>query len=208
MADKYVGGKQASEILKVHQRTLHNWDANGKIEVKRTPGGKRLYNVGKFLKVLECNNDKNCIKNLEELDAKEGKLNIGYVRVSTHIQSSDLVNQKRVIQEKYPNHLIIEDIGSGINLNRRGLRKIIDLAIAGKIREVVVVFKDRLTRFGYELIEDIIKKYSQGIIRIVNENKELEPEDELAQDVLQIMDVFAARMNGLKKYKKLIEAKK
>jgi predicted site-specific integrase-resolvase len=97
---------------------------------------------------------------------------------------------------------MIEDIGSGINLNKRGIRKIIDLAIEGKIEELVIAHKDRLARFGYELIEDLIKKYSGGKIIIAKKKEELMPEEELAQDVLQIMNVFVAKMNGLRKYKK------
>jgi predicted site-specific integrase-resolvase len=42
-------------------------------------------------------------------------------------------------------------------MNRKGLRKIIDYAIIGEIEEIVVVYKDRLTRYGYELIEYLIK---------------------------------------------------
>jgi len=72
------------------------------------------------------------------------------------------------MKDIYPNYKIIEDIGSGININRKGIRKIIDLAINNKINKVVVAYKDRLTRFGFELIEDIIKKYSNGIIEIIN----------------------------------------
>lgn len=68
----------------------------------------------------------------------------------------------------YPDYNIIEDIGSGINFNRKGIRKIIDLAINGKINKIVVAYKDRLTRFGFELIEDLVKKYSDGTIEIIN----------------------------------------
>lgn len=72
------------------------------------------------------------------------------------------------MKELFPDYKIIEDIGSGINFNRKGIRKIIDLAINNKINKVVVAYKDRLTRFGFELIEDIIKKYSNGTIEIIN----------------------------------------
>jgi putative resolvase len=100
------------------------------------------------------------------------------------------------MKSKYPKHELIEDIGSGINLNRRGLKKIINLAIEGKVGEVVVAYKDRLCRFGYELIEDLIHRYSNG--KIIIENKE----EELAKDVLQIMNIFVAKMNGMRKYTK------
>ena len=197
---KYLSGKEASEMLGVHQRTLYQWEAKGLIETIRTPGNKRLYNVKKFLREKECKNDK-CVKNLDELDKLEGKLNITYVRVSTAGQKEDLQRQKKLLMDAYPDHLMIEDIGSGINLNKRGIRKIIKLAIDGKVNEVVVAYKDRLTRFGYELIEDLIKEYSGGTIKILNKNDDKEPEEELAYDVLQIMNVFVAKMNGMRKYK-------
>lgn len=203
---KYVGGKEASKLLGVHQRTLYQWDEKGIIKTIRTPGGKRLYNVEEFIKKKECGEDKKCIKNLEELDKLKGKISICYVRVSSLKQKEDLDRQKKLIRDKYPNHLMIEDIGSGINLNKRGILKIIELAIEGKIKELVVAYKDRLARYGYELIEHLIEKYSKGKIIILNKKDDLEPEEELAFDVLQIMNVFVAKMNGLRKYKKAKDA--
>jgi predicted site-specific integrase-resolvase len=75
------------------------------------------------------------------------------------------------MKRRYPKYLIFKDIGSGLNLNRRCLRKIIDLAIEGRVKEVVVAYKDRLERFGFELIEDLIKSYSNGKITIVKKRK-------------------------------------
>jgi len=200
MENKYVSGKEASEILGVCQKTLHLWDKAKKIETIRTPGKKRLYNVNKFLKNSVINTEKS-EEVYKEIDSKTEKLNISYARVSSQGQIDDLVRQKELIHEKYPNHLLIEDIGSGINLNKRGIRKIINLAIGGKINELVIAYKDRLTRYGYELIEDLIKEYSNGKIIIINKKDDLEPEAELVYDVLQIMNVFVAKMNGLRKYK-------
>jgi len=135
-----------------------------------------------------------------KLNNKE-KLNLCYVRVSTNGQKNDLEHQKKYMIKKYPNYEIIEDIGSGINFNRKGLRKIIKLGIEGKINKLIVAYKDRLTRFGFELIEDLIKEYSNGEIIIENEKDEKEPKDELVDDVLQILNVYTAKMNGLRKYK-------
>ena len=119
-------------------------------------------------------------------------------------QKEDLERQKKYMKHKYKKYEMIEDIGSGINFNRRGLKKIIYLAIEGKINKLVVAHKDRLTRFGFELIEDLIKKYSNGII-ILDDEGELkkEPKEELVDDVLQILNVYTAKMNGLRKYNKL-----
>jgi len=72
------------------------------------------------------------------------------------------------MKKLYPDYNIIEDVGSGINFNRKGIRKIIDFAISGKINKIVVAYKDILTRFGFELIEDMVKKYSNGTIEIIN----------------------------------------
>lgn len=58
-----------------------------------------------------------------------------------------------------------------------------------------------MTRFGFELIEDLIKEYSNGEIIIENEKEEKEPKEELVDDVLQILNVYTAKMNGLRKYK-------
>ena len=96
----------------------------------------------------------------------------------------------------------MEDIGSGINFNRKGFRQILKYALEGKINVLVVAYKDRLTRFGFELIEDLIKEYSNGKIQIENtKDKPKDPQEELVKDVLQILNVYTAKMNGLRKYK-------
>ena len=194
----YIGGKEASEILGVHQRTLYNWETNGLIETIRTLGNKRLYNVNKFIQNKKCT-DTICT-NLDDLDKKE-KLNICYVRVSSNNQKDDLMRQKTQMQQLYPSYIIIEEIGSGLNLNKKGIKKIIKLAIAGKINELVVAYRDRLTRFGFELIEELIKDYSKGKIIILNEKDKIEPEEELVKDIMSIMNVYVAKMNGLCKYR-------
>ena len=102
---------------------------------------------------------------------------------------------------KYPNYIIIKDIGSGLNYNRNGLLEIIDKAIKGEINELVIAHKDRLTRFGFELIENIIKKYSKGKIVIVNKQNNETPTEELTKDIISIMNIYVAKVNGLRKYK-------
>jgi predicted site-specific integrase-resolvase len=89
-----------------------------------------------------------------------------------------------------------------MNLNRPVLRKIIDKSIEGKVNEVVIMHKDRLCRFGYELIEDLIHKYSNGKIIVIGTMKEKEPREEIVDDVLQIMNIFVAKINGMRKYEK------
>jgi len=196
--ENYMGGIEAASTLGVHQRTLHNWDEKGLIETIRTPGNKRLYNVKKFIENKKCKEQ--VCSNLDDLDKKE-RLNLCYVRVSSNNQKDDLQRQKDQMIQKYPNHLIIEEIGSGLNLNKKGIKKIIKLAIAGKINELVVAYRDRLTRFGFELIEELIKDYSKGKLIILNEKDKIEPEEELVKDIMSIMNVYVAKMNGLRKYR-------
>lgn len=205
---KYLGGKETSKILGVHQRTLYQWDEKKLIETIRTPGGKRLYNVSKYLEEHKEDNEKNLKSNeidkTDEIDLNnvKDKLNICYVRVSSLGQKDDLERQKEFMKKQFPKHFIIEDIGSGLNLNKRGIKKIIKLGIAGKINELVVAYKDRLTRFGFELIEEIINDYSGGKIIVLNDKEDIEPEEELVKDLMSIMNVYVAKMNGLRKYKK------
>jgi putative resolvase len=204
---KFMGGKEASKILGIHPRTLYLWEKKNLIEtIRSTPNtGKRFYNVEKFLKnkgltcyKIENEKEISCVKT-EDLD-KEKRVKICYARVSSAGQKNDLEKQKKSLKEKYPDHYLIEDIGSGINLTKKGLLKIIEMSIEGKVEELVVAYKDRLARFGYDLLEYIIKKYSNGKIIIMNKEEEIEPEEEMVKDVLQIMNVFVAKMNGRRKY--------
>ncbi len=203
MTDNYVSGKKAQEILGVHVQTLYNWERAGKLETIRTASNQRRYNVSKYLATYG-KGDYSSDDEKDETEDDDNKLNICYVRVSTLGQKDDLERQKKYMKKKYPKYRLIEDIGSGINFNRRGLRKIIKYAIAGRINKVVVANKDRLTRFGFELIEDLVKEYSNGKI-ILDDNidsKKKDAKEELVEDVLQILNVYTAKMNGLRKYKK------
>ena len=195
---EYVGGKEASRILGVHQRTLYIWEDKKLIDTIRTLGGKRMYNVNKYI-----NNNKDHLKINVNNENINNKHNICYIRVSSISQKDDLERQRQVMLKKYPRYEIIEDIGFDLNLNKRGIKKIIKLGIEGKINELVIAYKDRLTRFGYELIEEIIKEYSKGKIIVINETKKIKPEEELVSDVMALMNVYVAKMNGLRKYKLL-----
>lgn len=195
----YMKRREAAEILGVHPRTLYKWEERGQIDVIRTPGGQRLFDVEGYLASARGDLAVGCE---DDQLAETGRLRIIYARVSSHGQKDDLQRQVEDLRESYPQHRLIKDIGSGVNLNRRGLRQIIDLAIQGRVRELVVSHKDRLARFGYELIVDLIKDYSGGTVVVVNSTEDLEPEEELVKDVLTIMNVFVARMNGMRKYRK------
>lgn len=198
MSEQYVSPKKASEIIGVHWMTLKNWEKHGKIECIRTPGGKRMYNVNKYLIVNKGSKPENI-----SLTTKSRR-DICYCRVSTRNQSDDLERQIKYMKESYPTHEIISEIGSGLNLNRLKLVNIIKMAINGEINEIVVAHKDRLARFGFDLIEMLVKEYSGGKITVIDKT-EMSPEEEITKDLVSIINVFSARINGLRKYKTMIK---
>jgi len=185
--ENYKTRKETLEILGIHYKTLYKLAENKEIESIKI-GSRQLYNINKYLKNLKIEN--------------VNKKNICYCRVSSKKQKEDLYRQIKYMEEKYPNYEIIKDIGSGINMNRDGLNKIIDLAIKGELNELVIAYKDRLARFGYDMIERIIKSYSNGKIIILNKEEEETPTEEITKDIVSIMNVYVAKVNGLRKYKR------
>lgn len=181
----FVKGAEASKILNISQQTLRKYADNGTIEVTITPGGHRLYNVKKYLK-----ND----------DTVTSGYKICYCRVSSYSQKEDYKRQVRYMKDKYPNYKIVGDVGSGINFKRKGLLKIIDLAIQGKVDTLVVSYKDRLCRIGYDLIEFILKTYSNTTI-IIDQHKAETVQEEISNDLIEIMTVYTAKISGMRSYK-------
>jgi predicted site-specific integrase-resolvase len=104
---------------------------------------------------------------------------------------------------RYPEHELIEDIGSGLNFKRKGFNSLLELILQGKVSEVVVAHKDRLCRFGFELIESIASKNNCTIV--VLDDSKLSPQAELVQDLLSIIHVFSCRIYGLRKYNRKIK---
>ena len=195
---KFMGNKRTKEILGVSRMTLYKWEELGKIETIRTPGGQRLYNVGKFLAE---NSDDNEIKKTYK------RYKICYCRVSSYNQKEDLKRQVDYMKEKYLGYKIVKDIGSGLNFKRKGLIRIIGYALNKEIEELVLAYKDRLCRFGYDLIKYIIEKHSNGKIITINNIDQTEVE-EMTEDIVSIMNVFSAKMNGMRKYKTKKQSKK
>ena len=195
--NNYVNRKKVLEILKIHYNTLYNMTKRKEKEYV-TISKKNYYNLDEYI-------IRNKIKCDKEINIKKRK--ICYCRVSSNKQKEDLNRQIEYMKNKYPEHEIIRDIGSGINYKRKGLLEIIDSGIKGEIEEIVVAYKDRMTRFGYELIEYIIDKYSNGTIKIENIEEEQTPQEEIVKDIMAIMNVYVAKINGLRKYKKIIKHK-
>lgn len=179
---------EAAEFLGVSADTLRRWEENGQIESERTKGGHRRYDVVKLL----------------ELNQKDG-LTVLYGRVSTRPQLKDLDRQVCVLEayakiNKWENTLTIKDIGSGINYKKKGLNKLLNLIIEGKVKRLVLTNKDRLLRFGSELVFSLCEL--QGIeVIIINHSPDQEPEECLVHDVLEIVTVFSAKLHSLRSRK-------
>lgn len=188
---EYMSRKKASEKLGVHYHTLMAMVRRGELESIKI-GEQRMYNVNKYL----------IGKGINKMGIRR---NICYCRVSSQIQKDDLKRQIKLMEDKYPNYEIISDIGSGLNYERKGLKKIIDYAIKGEIERIIITYKDRLARIGYEMIENLVKEYSKGEIIIMNKGEEETPQEEMTKDIISIMNVYVAKINGLRKYKKIIK---
>lgn len=182
----YYSSKDACKILGICRKTLQTYANTNKINFIRTEGGWRKYDVDSYLKT-------NKIVETE-------KLKICYCRVSSYEQKEDLERQVNILSNKYPNHLIIQDIGSGINFKRKGFLKILDLAIENKIQELVITYKDRLCRIGYNLIEHILETYSNA--KIIIENQECKSNSkEITEDLIEIITVYSSKLYGSRSYK-------
>lgn len=175
----YVDTITAKKFYGVSKDTLRRWAKKGKINVIRTKGNHRRY----FMPDKQEPNSQKII----------------YARVSSSKQKEHLENQVKILQEKFPEHTVIKDIGSGINYDRKGFKTILEQVFDKNVEEVVVASKDRFVRFGFELFEFIFNKFGTRI-KIINSKKCKTSEQELAEDLLSVVTVFTARYHGKRKY--------
>ena len=174
--------KELSKLLNVSNECLRLWSKEGKIKSAFTEGGHRRY----IFKDMAVDERKSYI----------------YARVSSHKQKRDLDRQIRSLQQTFPEHEVISDVGSGLNYKRKGFIKILELLFQGNIKELVVAYKDRLSRFGFELFEFMFKRFG-SILTVAQGNTIKEPVNEFAEDILSIITVFTARYYGRRKYNRL-----
>ena len=195
---RYKVGEFA-KLINVTVKTLQNWDKQGTLKAYRTPTNQRFYTEEQLNQVLGLSN--------ESQEEKTG-LKIGYCRVSTHNQKNSLENQEEFLRS-YTNAKgvildeVFTDIGNGINYNRKNFNKILELVEAGEVLEIYVTYKDRFVRFGFDWFNTFCEKHGAKII-ILNQPS-TSPEQELAEDLLNIVTVFSERNPGLRTYKKQLE---
>ena len=195
---KYYSAKTVTKILGVTAQTLRNWDKEGKLKPTYVKSnGYRYYSEESILSYTQ---ERKTKKNLNV---------IGYARVSSKKQSDDLERQvnniKNYLSNKYESFDIITDIGSGINYNKPGLLKLIEKINKKEVDLIVVLYKDRLLRFGFELVEYFanLNNVKIEVLDKVDKNQD----QELVEDLVQIITVFSCKIQGKRKSKtkKLME---
>ncbi len=175
----YLSAKQVKDKYQITSQTLHNWRQGGNIKFIKTPSGKFLYSP------------------LEE-QPKLKKQNVIYARVSNTKQKDDLIRQKQTLRSFVTsNGLVVdaeyEDIASGMNEQRKSFNVLIEKCISGEVDTIFVTFKDRLTRFGYGYIENMLKLHGVKII-VINATSEEDFQTELTQDLISIIHHFSMKM--------------
>jgi len=195
--ERYLRRGEAARILGVAELTLYRWTKEGKIRAVRTPGGEYRYPESEIYRILG--------------EQKPQNKAVIYARVSSADQKEDLERQIEVLRkfaEKEGLEVleIITDIASGLNGKREGLKRLFELVKNREIEKVLITYKDRLTRFGYELMEEFFKSYGVDIVCLYKQSKT--PHEELVEDLISIVTSFAGKLYGMRsnKAKKVIES--
>lgn len=174
--DQMMTPKEKAAKCGVSVQTLRRWERQGKLQSSRTEGGHRRYNK------------------IEVDDEKKLRHVAIYARVSSSKQQKDLQRQMDALKRKYPNAQVFSDVASGINWKRRGLRKLLSKVFAGEIEEIVIPHRDRLCRFAFPMLEWVVQQHDCKIT--VEDTSIQTTEEELADDLLSIVQIFCCRKNG------------
>ncbi|MDF1539618.1 MAG: IS607 family transposase [Candidatus Thorarchaeota archaeon] len=188
---------QAALRLAVCVRTLHRWDKLGRIQCSRTVGGHQRISLGEVNRLLGSMH-----RNLIERPSKQ-RCAI-YARVSSHLQkyASDLDRQLKTLtnecRERFRSSpLVFTDVGFGLNMKRKGLAKLFRLAKSGSIHTLLITHRDRLVRFGLELLEGILNDYGVKLL-VIYQPEQQTPQEELVTDMMALIASFSGRVYGLR----------
>ena len=195
MSNRLVKIGAAAQILGTTPGQLRKWEKTGELlPTRRTRGGTRYYAVSDLSGITD-----------------ETAPTVCYARVSSHDQKADLDRQQAVLDAycaaKGWRAEVIRDLGSGMNYNKKGLQRLLELILRRQLRRLVLTHKDRLLRFGADLVFSLCEL--QGIeVIIIHQGEQPSFEEELATDVLEVITVFSARLYGARSHnsKRLIEA--
>lgn len=188
---------EAARLLGTKPVTLRKWERTGELlPARKSRAGTRSYAVSDLLGV-----------------ANEAAPTLCYARVSRHDQKADLDRQQAALEAYCAAQgwrtETIRDLGSGLNYRKQGLQRLLDLILKRQIRRLVLTHKDRLLRFGAELVCALCERQGIAIV-IIHQGDPPSFEEELAQDVLEIITVFRARLYGSRSHpsRKLIDSLK
>ncbi len=187
--------REFAEAVGISVKTLQRWDREGRLRpASRTPGNRRLYSDEQLRQLLQ-----------ERARPAIIRVKVAYLRVSSQAQRPDLKNQQVALEQFCIAQGIavdewISEVGQGVNFQRPKFLQLIDRIVAGEIEMLVIAHKDRLARFGYDLIAHLCEK--QGCKLVVLNADSLSPEQEMVQDLMTITDTFSARLYGLRRYRK------
>jgi putative resolvase len=177
---------EAAEALGVSITTLRRWEVEGKMISERTASGHRRYDLSKLKPQLFHK-------------AETTRRTIAYARVSSPDQKADLERQKQVLElycaRQGWRFEVLADLGSGMNYHKKGLKRLLHTIIDGQIGRLVITHKDRLLRFGAELVFSMCEAKGVEVV-ILNQGEDSTFEEDLAKDVLEIITVFSARLYG------------
>ena len=178
---------EAAKLKGVSASTLRRWETEGRLVPERTASGHRRYDMAQLLGIKA-----------------ELSFTVAYARVSSHDQKADLERQKQVLElfcaQNGWQFQLIEDLGSGLNYNKRGLKRLIKLIADNQVERLVLTHKDRLLRFGSELVFSLCEHFGCEVV-IINRTQDSSFEEDLATDVLEIITVFSARLYGSRSHK-------
>ena len=197
--EKLISISKAAKILGVSEITLRRWDKEGRLPSIKTKGGHRRYDLSKIRP-----------ETVHKFDFADSRKTIAYARVSSHDQKDDLESQKQVLElfcsKNGWTFDIISDFGSGMNYQKKGLKVLLDAILDDNIGRLVLTHKDRLLRFGAELVFSVCEAKGVEVV-IINKGEDTTFEEDLAMDVLEIITVFSARLYGSrsKKIQKLLD---
>ena len=194
----------AAKMLGTTPGQLRKWEANGELlPARKTQGGTRYYAIADLFGRSAAASP--------AAASPEEPLTVCYARVSSHDQKADLDRQQAALEAycatKGWRTRVIRDLGSGMNYRKKGLQELLELILRRRFERLVITHKDRLLRFGAELVFRLCEL--QGIeIVIVHQGEQPSFEEELAQDVLEIIAVFSARLYGSRSHqsKQLLDA--
>ena len=185
---KWIPLREAVRLSGLHPDTLRKKADNGELQSKRF-GSHRRWAKEDFVPSEESISSVIC-----------------YCRVSSGKQKDDLERQIKYLKEKHPQAEVVKDIGSGLNFKRKGLATILDRAMCGEVITLVVAYKDRLARFGVDIVRQVLEKHG-GKLVVLNEVTH-SPEEELVNDICSIVHCFSCRLHGLRAYKDQIKKDK